>query len=228
MCARGPGYPQAALLQEGTLVGDAARRRDGHTSVLATGPLLLALAIRVLPLGNSAAALMVGALGLDDHASAAFVGTWAGTGKSLAIAAGALLGAKLCEPVGTKSGCVTAGAGFAAFALLILVCPKTPAGYAVTVGGYGFLQAASLAAIMGVVLETVELSSSSTQASVFVAAGNASNVYLPPLAGLAHDEGGLPQLLMVDAAIGFGGLLLYLLCARVFHQHPLRSWRDGG
>jgi len=196
--------------------------------LLGTGPGLLTLAICVLPLGSSAAALMVGALGLEFHSSAAFVGTWAGTGKSLAMAAGALLGARLWRRIGTKSGYVAAGAGLATLSLLILLGPKTPAGYAVMVGGYGSLQGASLAAIMGVILETVEQRSSSTQASVFVAAGNVSNVYLPPLAGLAHDEGGLAALLLVDAAIGFGGLLLYLLCAQVLHQHPLRSRRGDG
>jgi len=184
---------------------------------------LLALAICVLPFASSAAALMVGALGVDFNATAEFVGLWAGTAKSLAFAAGSLLGARLWQRTGTRAGYLMVGIGLVLFSLLVLAGPKTPAGYAVMVGGYGFLQGASLAAILGIVLETAEHRAASTQAAVLAAAANLSNVYLPPLAGWAHDEGGLTMLLVVDAAIGFGGLLVYLLCTRLLQQHPWRS-----
>jgi predicted MFS family arabinose efflux permease len=107
--------------------------------------------------------------------------------------------------------------------LLVLAGPKTPAGYAAMVCGFGFLQGASLSAVLGIILETVEPPAASTQAAVLAAAGNLSNVYLPPIAGSAHDAGGLATLLVADAAIGLCGLAVYLLCARSLHQHPWRS-----
>jgi len=185
---------------------------------------LLALAICVLPFAESAAALMVGALGMDFDTTSEIVGIWAGTGKSLAFAAGSLLGARLWQRTGTRAGYLLAGIGLALFSLLVLAGPKTPAGYGAMVCGFGFLQGASLSAILGIILETVEHRAAATQAAVLVAAGNLSNVYLPPVAGWAHDEGGLSMLLVVDAAIGLGGLLVYLLCARLLHEHP---WRSG-
>lgn len=184
----------------------------------------LALAICLLPFASSAAALMVGALGVDFGATPDFVAGWAGTGKSLAFAAGALLGARLWRRIGSRAGYLLTGFGLAVFALLVLAGPKTPSGYAAMVCGFGFLQGASLSAILGIVLETVEPRAASTQAAVLVAAGNLPNVYLPPAAGWAHDTGGLSMLLVVDAAIGLGGLVVYLLCARALHQH---AWRGG-
>jgi dipeptide/tripeptide permease len=86
--------------------------------------------------------------------------------------------------------------------------------------GFGFLQGASLSAVLGIILETVEQRAAATQAGVLVAAGNLHNVYLPPVAGWAHDAGGLPMLLVVDAAAGLGGLAVYLLCARLLGQRP--------
>ncbi len=184
---------------------------------------LLALTICVLPFASSAAALMMGALGVDFGAAPGFVGAWAGTGKSLAFAAGALLGAWLWQRIGTRSGYLLTGIGFVLLSLLVLAGPKTPAGYAAMVCGFGFLQGTSLSAVLGIILETVEPRAASTQAAVLAAAGNLSNVYLPPVAGWAHDAGGLPMLLVADAAIGLGGLAIYLLCARWLHQHPWRS-----
>jgi MFS family permease len=193
-----------------------------------TAPGLLALAICVLPFGSSAAALMVGGLGPDFHASASFVGAWAGTAKSLAFAAGALLGAKLWERIGTMPGLLAAGGGMVTLALLVLAGPKTPAGYAAMVSGYGLLQGASLSAVMGIVLQTVEPRAASTQAAVLIAASNLHNVYLPPIAGSAHDAGGIKALLLADAAIGVCGLLLLLLCARLLGQRLWRSDRPRG
>jgi MFS family permease len=183
----------------------------------------LALAVCVLPFASSAAALMVGAVGVDFGATADFVGVWAGTGKSLAFAAGALAGARLWRRTGARAGYLLAGISFALFSLFVLAGPKTPAAYAVMAGGFGFLQGASLSAILGIILETVEQRAAATQAAVLVAAGNLSNVYLPPVAGWAHDAGGLTMLLVVDVAVGVGGLALFLLCARVLHEHPWRS-----
>jgi len=182
----------------------------------------LALAMCILPFASSAAALMVGALGMDFGASADFVGVWAGTFKSLAFAAGALVGARLWQRTGARAGYLIAGIGFALFSLLVLAGPKTPAAYAVMATGFGFLQGASLSAILGIILETVEQRAAATQASVLVAAGNLSNVYLPPVAGWAHDAGGLSMLLVVDVAIAVSGLAVFLLCARVLHEHPWR------
>lgn len=183
----------------------------------------LALAICVLPFASSAAALMVGALGVDFGATADFVGLWAGTGKSLAFAAGALMGARLWQRIGTRAGYLLAGIGFALFSLLVLAGPRTPAAYAVMAAGFGFLQGASLSAILGIILETVERRAAATQAAVLVAAGNLSNVYLPPVAGWAHDAGGLSMLLVADVAIAIGGLAVFLLCARVLREHPWHS-----
>ena len=183
----------------------------------------LALAICVLPFASSAAALMVGALGMDFGATADFVGVWAGTGKSLAFAAGALTGARLWQRTGARAGYLLAGIGFALFSLLVLAGPKTPTAYAVMAGGFGFLQGASLSAILGIILETVEQRAAATQAAVLVAAGNLSNIYLPPVAGWAHDAGGLSMLLVADVAIAIGGLAVFLLCARVLQAHPWRS-----
>ena len=210
---------------------DAATLRDVFTDtrrLFGTGPGRLTLAICMLPIGTSAAFLMLGALGPDFQSTAAVVGALAGTARSLAMAAGALLGARFWLRLGTKSGCVLSTLALAAFSLLALAVPKTPNGYAFVVCGYGFLSGASLSALAGIILETVEQRASSTQASVLVAAGNLENVYLPPMVGIAHDVAGLTGLLLVDSAVGVGGLLLYLLCARALHQHPLLSQRVGG
>ncbi len=183
---------------------------------------LLALAICVLPFASSAAALMVGALGPDFDASAEVVGVWAGTAKALAFAAGSLLGARLWQRTGTRVGYLVAGIGMALFSLLVLAGPKSPTGYAVMVSGFGLLQGASLAAVLGIILETAQHRAASTQSAVLAAAANLSNVYLPPVGGWAHDHGGLSMLLLVDAAIGLGGLAAYLLCARLLRQYPWR------
>jgi hypothetical protein len=196
--------------------------------LFSTAPGLLALAVCVLPFGSSAAALMIGGLGPDFDASASFVGAWAGTAKSLAFAAGALLGAKLWERIGTMPGLVVAGGGMVALAVLALAGPKTPAGYSAMASGNGLLQGASLSAIMGIVLQTVEPRAASTQAAVLIAASNLHNVYLPPMAGWAHDAGGIEALLLTDAAIGTCGLLLLMLCARLLGQRLWRSDRPRG
>ena len=192
-----------------------------------TGPGRLTLAICVLPIGSSAALLMVGALGPDFQSSEALVGVWVGTARSLGMAAGALVGARLWLRVGTRSGCVLSTLALAVYSLLVLAVPKTPQGFAVVVCGYGFLSGAALSALSGIILETVSDRASSTQASVLVAAGNLGNVYLPPIGGIAHDAAGLTGLLLADSAAGVAGLLLYLLCARVLHQHPFRTSRVG-
>lgn len=211
-----PAPPEASTLR--VVVRDTGR-------LLGTTPGMFALAVCVLPFGSSAAALMVGALGPDFHASAAFVGAWAGTAKSLAYAAGALLGARLCVRIGNRSGFFVCGIAFIAFALLMLAAPRTPIGYGAMVCGYGFLQGASVSAILGIILRTVEPRAAATQAAVLVAAGNLANVYLPPIAGRAHDAGGLTGLLLADAAIGVGGLLLLLLFARLIGDGSRRGDR---
>jgi MFS family permease len=104
-----------------------------------------------------------------------------GTARSLAMAAGALLGARLWLRLGTKPGCVLSSFALAAFALLVLAIPRTPQGFAVVVCGCGLLSGAALSALAGLILETVEDRASSTQASVLVATGNLGNVYLPPM-----------------------------------------------
>jgi hypothetical protein len=211
-----PAPPEALTLRD---VAQETRR------LLGTAPGLLALAICVLPFGSSAAALMVGALGPDFHAPAAFVGAWAGAAKSLAFAAGSLLGARLCVRIGTQPGFFVAGVALIAFALLVLAAPRTPTGYGAMVCGYGFLQGTSLSAILGIILRTVEPRAASTQAAVLVAAGNLQNVYLPPVAGHAHDVAGLNGLLLADAAIGVGGLLLLVVLARLLGHEFLRGDR---
>jgi MFS family permease len=188
--------------------------------LLRSRPGSLALAICVLPFASSGAALMVGALGVDFDATAGFVAGWAGPGKSLAFAAGALLGAWLWQRIGTRRGYVISGIGFVAFSLIVLLGPRTPAGYAAMACGFGCLQGASLSAVLGIILETVEQRAAATQAGVLVAAGNLCNVYLPPVAGWAHDAGGLSMLLVVDAAVGLGGLAVYLLFAKLLNQRP--------
>lgn len=207
---------------------DAATLRDVLTDtrrLFGTGSGRLALAICVLPIGTSAVFLMLGALGPDFQSSATFVGTWVGTARSLAMAAGALLGARFWLRLGTKFGCVLSTLALATFSLLVLAVPKTPNGFAFVVCGYGFLSGAALSALAGIILETVGQRASSTQASVLVAAGNLGNVYLPPVAGIAHDAAGLTGLVLTDSAVSVAGLLLYLLCARVLRQHSLRSQR---
>jgi PAT family beta-lactamase induction signal transducer AmpG len=205
---------------------DAATLRDVFTDtrhLFGTGSGRLTLALCALPIGSSAVFLMLGALGSDFQSTATFVGAWVGTARSLAMAAGALMGARFWLRLGTKSGCVLSTLALATFSLLVLAVPKTPNGYAFVVCGYGFLSGAALSALAGIILETVGQRASSTQASVLVAAGNLGNVYLPPVGGLAHDAAGLTGLLLVDSAVAVAGLLLYLLCARVLHQHPFRG-----
>lgn len=93
-----------------TLANDAGR-------LLGSRPGLLAMAICVLPFASRGAALMVGALGMDFAATAEFVAGRAGPGKSLAFAAGVLLGARLWKWIGTRRGYLISGIGFVAFSL---------------------------------------------------------------------------------------------------------------
>jgi hypothetical protein len=59
--------------------------------------------------------------------------------------------------------------------------------------------------------------------TLLVLVGPKTSAAYAVVAGWAHDAGGLSMLRVIDIAIAIAGLAVFLLCARVLHEHPWRS-----
>jgi PAT family beta-lactamase induction signal transducer AmpG len=173
----------------------------------------------VMPAASFALSNTVTGLGRDFGASEAFVGAICGLGVALAGIIGSLAVPPLARRLPVERLYLMVGAVGAAFSLMLVWLPRTPASYAIAVMGQNAFWAASYSAIAIIVLRSNGERNplAATQFGLLSAAAGVPLTYMQFIDGHAYTLGRLTGSYVADAALSLGA------CAIL----ALLSWRRG-
>jgi PAT family beta-lactamase induction signal transducer AmpG len=167
----------------------------------------------VMPAASFALSNTVTGLGRDFGASEAFVGAICGLGVALAGVVGSLVIPPLARRLPIERLYLMVGAVGAAFSLLLIRLPRTPASYAIAVIGQNGFWAASYAAIAIIVLRSNGARNplAATQFGLLSAAAGVPLTYMQFIDGHAYAVGHLGGSYVADATISLGACAILAL-----------------
>ena len=147
----------------------------------------------------------LGGLGAQFHADERFVGLVAGAGVLAAGVIGSLAVPPLMDRIAPTRLYLLIGALGAAFTLLLILLPKTPAVFGLAMLGENIFQAAAFATALAITYRSLGSDNplAATQVALLTAANAAPIVYMQLVDGRAYGLGGLRGSLAADAAISF-------------------------
>jgi len=165
---------------------------------------LQTLLLFAVPAASFALTNTLGGLGVDYHTSESFVSL---TGGAAGIGAG-LIGSLLVPPLARRAPARALYLGIgslgAAFTLGLIVAPRTPAWFAVALSGQNVAQAAALATVNVVALQSLGKNNpfAATQFGLLVCASALPITYMQFADGHAYGAGGLGLMYLVDGGLG--------------------------
>jgi hypothetical protein len=174
----------------------------------------IALILAILPIGTGAAMFLFGAIAPEFHASADLVSEVLGLGGGVAIVAGCFAGGRLADrapkPVAYAVAC---GLGLVA-CLVIVLSPRTSAGYAGSTLFYTFTLGMVTASFTGLVLAIIGVSAAATKINLFFALNTLFSLGMLRLVGWAHDAWSTKAMLLTEASVGAVALLAFAMLVR--------------
>ena len=173
----------------------------------------LGLLICFLPIGSGAAGGLFPLFATEWGASANDVAATSGALSGLLSAFGCMVGGYFCDRMDRK-------AAYAVFGILMSVCAVLMAWaahnltmYYVFVLGYGLISGLCYASFTAVTLEAIGTGAAATKYSIFASLSNAPIAYMGILNSYFFEQFGSNAGLYSDAAMGVGGVLVFLLVA---------------
>jgi MFS family permease len=173
----------------------------------------LAVLICFLPIGSGAASNLWSAIAGDWHAGADIVAFVNGAASGLISAAGCLAAGWLCDRFDRKAMYCTFGLLVVACALGMAALPRTPVQFVLWTSLYAFAVGMGYTAYSSVVFEAIGHTAAATKFSLLAALSNVPIQVMTLVDGTASARLGNGGMLLVDAACGAGGVLLFLAVA---------------
>jgi MFS family permease len=169
----------------------------------------LAVVICFLPIGSGAAQNLWSAVAGDWRASADTVALVNGALGGIVAAAGCLAGGWLCDRMDRKAAYCLFGALQLLSAIGMGLSPRTPAQFVAWTLIYGFITGLTYAGFSAVVLEAIGRTAAATKYSLLASLSNMPIAYVTLIDGLANDRWGTRGMLLVEAACGVGGIVVF-------------------
>jgi PAT family beta-lactamase induction signal transducer AmpG len=157
-----------------------------------------------LPAASFALTNTLGGLGGDYKASEGFVSTVGGVANVAAGLVGSLLIPLLARRAPGRALYITIGFVGAFFTLSLIVAPHTPALFAIALAGEDVVQAAALAMVNVIALQSLGKNNpfAATQFGLLICASSLPITYMQYLDGHAYGRGGLTSMYLTDALLG--------------------------
>jgi PAT family beta-lactamase induction signal transducer AmpG len=213
---RAPG-PDRRLASEsfGQFFGEVA-------GILKRREVLLSLLMFVTPAASFSLVNLLAGLGSDFHASMRFVGAIGGTGVLVAGIAGCLVFRLIDRLMPLRYLYLTIGVVGAAFTLALMLVPRTPLAFAVSLIGENVFQSAAITAAIAISFDTIGHRNplAATTFCLMVSVMNIPNTYMIVVDGWGHAWRGVDGSLAVDA---IASLVACSLLAMLLVRLPRRK-----
>lgn len=207
------GSPAAALRSLGRDLRGLVRTRSG----------IMALALCASAVGAGAAGNLFGALADDWHASRGVVELTSGWLAGIVSALGAGAGGWLVRRMDRRLAYCLAGGLTAAAGVLMAELPHTSATYAVFTLAYAAFTGMAYAAFSAFAFETIGQESVATKYSILASLLNLAISFKTGVDSHAHGSFGPAGVLLVDAALTAGGVLLICVTMALTRSANRRS-----
>lgn len=192
-------------------LGDAVRELAG---VMRARAGRIALILAILPIGTGAAMFLFSAIAPEFHASADTVSAVLGLGGGAAIVAGCFAGGRMADRLPKPAAYALAcGMGLVA-CIVIVLSPRTSAGYAASTLFYTFTLGMVTASFTGLVLAIIGTAAAATKINLFFALNTLFSLGMLRLAGWAHDAWSTNGMLLTEAIVGVVALAVFALLVR--------------
>jgi PAT family beta-lactamase induction signal transducer AmpG len=213
--------PDARLARESF----AAFFRD-VLALLKRREVLIALALFLAPSGSFALTNILGGLGEDFHASSRVIALAGGAGVAVAGVVGSLIFPFLSKRMSLRPLYLAIGIVGACFTLSLLLLPRSPAVYALSMIGENIFQSLAITGTFAIAFETIGQNNplAATTFSVLSAACNFPIVYMQIVDGRGYSWHGVSGSFIADASLGIlACTLLALLLKWLRPSRPLSS-----
>jgi PAT family beta-lactamase induction signal transducer AmpG len=186
------------------------RRRD----------VLLALMLFLLPAASFTLTNILGGVGGDFHASVRMVSVAGGAGVAIAGIVGSLIYPFFARRLALRPLYLAIGAVGALFTLSLLLVPRTPAVFALSLLGENIFQSLAITGSFAIAFETIGQKNplAATTFSVLGAAFNFPIIYMAVVDGRAYSWHGLAGSYVADAGLGLLSCALLALLLRRAHR----------
>jgi PAT family beta-lactamase induction signal transducer AmpG len=176
----------------------------------------------VTPAASFSLVNLLAGLGSDFHASMRFVGAIGGTGVLVAGLAGCLLFRLIDRMMPLRYLYLTIGVVGAAFTLALMLLPRTPLVFAVSLIGENVFQSAAITAAIAISFDTIGHRNplAATTFCLMVSVMNIPNTYMIVVDGWGHAWRGVDGSLAVDA---IASLVACSLLAMLLVRLPRRK-----
>jgi MFS transporter, PAT family, beta-lactamase induction signal transducer AmpG len=194
-------------------------------SMLKTRGGLLSAVICVLPVGTGAAqgTLTQAKVAAFWGAGADQVALMQGLVAGLITAVGCFAGGALCQRIHPRTAYAGIGLALAAVAALMGVCPATVSMYVVWNLIYAFGVGLAYAAFTALVLDAMGKGSAATKYNVYASLSNFPLWWLGLLLGVAAQRWGPRAMLVIEAALGVVGVIVFAFSARLVRRSKLAA-----
>lgn len=182
---------------------------------------LFALILICLPIGSGACANLWSAIANDWHTDADTVALVTGILSGLISAVGCVVGGYIADKLGVFNGYMISGGMCALVTVIMAVLPYNTT---VFVGGvllYTFCLGLINAAFSAVLLFAIGKKNVATKYAILASFGNLPVVYMTAINGWAHDHYNSKVMLLSEAVLGFGFIVLCLLVIRQMSKRQL-------
>jgi PAT family beta-lactamase induction signal transducer AmpG len=177
---------------------------------------LLALALFLLPAASFTLTNILGGVGGDFHASMRLVSIAGGAGVAIAGIVGSLVYPFFARRLALRPLYLAIGAVGALFTLSLLLLPRTPAVFALSLLGENIFQSLAITGSFAIAFETIGQNNplAATTFSVLAAAFNLPIIYMAVVDGRAYSWHGLAGSYIADAGLGLLACALLALLLR--------------
>jgi predicted MFS family arabinose efflux permease len=169
----------------------------------------IGLLLAILPIGTGAAQFLFSSIGPEWNASADVVGFVLGAGGGVAIVAGCMTGGFIADYMSKpKAYAVACAIGVVAVALMPF-SPRTQFWYAATTLFYTYALGLAVATFTGMILSIIGDRAAATKINLFIALNTLFSALVLRLLGSVHDALRTNGMLLTEAALGVGALILF-------------------
>jgi PAT family beta-lactamase induction signal transducer AmpG len=204
--------PEPTKEAHGVLAGFRAVAVDLWKLILSRSS-VLPLALCFLPAGAGAASGLFSSIAETWHASGDLVSLMNGWLSGGVMIVGCLAAAPLSDAMNRKGAYALAGGILALVAVVAAILPRTPWTYASLCVTYSLASGLTYGTFTAFVLEAIGGGAAATKYNVFASLSNIPILYMTRIDGWAADKWGAAKMLLVDAAAGVIGLLVFALVA---------------
>ena len=189
-------------------------------SLLKRREILIALALFLAPSGSFALTNILGGLGQDFHASTRVIALAGGAGVTVAGICGSLVFPLLARRMSLRPLYLTIGILGACFTLSLLLLPRSPAVYALSMIGENIFQSLAITGSFAIAFETIGQHNplAATTFSVIGAASNLPIFYMEIIDGRGYTWHGVTGSFLADATLGLLACTLLLLLLRLIRR----------